>query len=139
MLISTFIFILETKRRLIIMNLRLKKSNNKSDFHLMEAVKPNGKRIMTISIQPIEDNSAIITFFQIEKMKYLGKGYEEEFINMIIPLLKAEKIEKLYLYTNIDFETTDEKIIDPAYINIILSRIGFLDCKDSSYKCLNLK
>ena len=121
------------------MILKLKKSNDKSDFQLMEALKPNGKRVMTISIQPMDDNSAIITFFQIEKLKYLGKGYEEEFIKQIIPLLKAEKIEKLYLYTNIDFETADEKLIDPAYINIILSQIGFVDCKDSSYKCLNIK
>lgn len=121
------------------MNLRLKKSNIISDFQLMEALKPNGKRIMTISINPIEGNSAIITFFQIEKLKYLGKGYEEEFIDMIIPLLRAEGIKKLYLYTNIDFETADEKLIDPAYMNIILSQMGFEDCKDSSYKCLNLK
>lgn len=104
----------------------------------MEALKPNGKRIMTISIQPMDDNSAIITFFQIEKLKYLGKGYEEEFIDMIIPLLRAEGIKKLYLYTNIDFETADEKLIDPTYMNIILSRMGFEDCKDSSYKCLKL-
>ena len=128
----------ETKRRLLIM-IKLKKSNDKTDFQLMEALKPNGKRIMTISINPIEGNSAIITFFQIEKLKYLGKGYEEEFIDMIIPLLRAEGIKKLYLYTNIDFETADEKLIDPAYINIILSQIGFVDCKDSSYKCLNIK